>query len=127
LRSGSGDAGSLLLLFTQHAGPHDSGAARLSRLFQLWADRAARIADFAAHAGAQLFHMRLLARLNNLLVRSGARRRKRSHDGECGAERHCEAAARIEPIEHTFSQRKGTTSHRGLILDGVCLVNKAEN
>jgi hypothetical protein len=40
--------------------------------------------------------MRLLARLDDLLMRSGARTRQQSDDRECGGERRCEAAARVE-------------------------------
>jgi hypothetical protein len=75
-RRWSGDAGRLLLLFTYHARPYDRAAACLARLFQLGANGGFRIADFATHAGAQFFHMRLPARLDDLLVRGGVRIRK---------------------------------------------------
>jgi hypothetical protein len=44
-----------------------------------------RITHFAVHAGAQFFHMRLPARLDNLFVRGGTRWRRRSDDCDGGA------------------------------------------
>jgi hypothetical protein len=60
-------------------------------------------------------------------MRSAARTRQRSNDRECGAERRCKAAARVEPVGHTSSQHRGKGYvYRGLSLDGARLTSKVE-
>jgi hypothetical protein len=128
-RGGGGNASGLLLLFTKDTGAHDRAAACLSRLLQFGADRATRIADLTAHAGAQLLHVRLPARFDNLLVRSSARGWRGSDDCKGGAEGRREAATRVEPVGHALFPAQGQrdTCHRRLSLDRQGIANKVEN